>query len=221
MHARSSSPISFFTRMLAGIAITLLAAGCAGPLNNEVSVGQAWLPSTFDTRDDAIAAVDSQPPVEPSITSIDRTDWPSTRILAPNDRPAHQPLYTQPWFATHYRGLERRRTGKYPTQQSALQMPTAADVKGQAREGLVSPVAAAVDLILFPIRAIFAPPWQRTRTGFMPYDRTARIQTVPPAVAEPAEAPPPPPMAPAEPLYGDEPETTPIPAGTRPLDPNP
>lgn len=205
-----------------GVAGLCWLAGCAGPLNNEVSIGQAWLPATLDPAENRVepfVAGQMVEPVEPSVTSLDRSNWGQTRLLVPNDLPSHQPRYTEWWLVTGYEGVPRRKLGRYPTAESALHMPDEADVAAETREGLVSPVAAAIDVVLFPIRAIAARPWQRTRTGLHPYERAPRSQVYVNEVAENRESPAEPAPMPAEPLFGDDPTTPtappPLPAAER------
>ena len=191
--------------------LSVAAGGCVNNLNNEVAIGQAWVPPTLHVHEQSIAPVTqaSTEAVEPSTTSLDRSTWPATKVLVPNDLFVHQPRYTNVKDNKPLPGIERRTTGRYPTAESSLEVPGLADVNLQARQGLLAPFGAGLDVLLSPIRAVRERPWQRTRTGFIPYERQPRVQTVMNEPAENMEAPEPPPPMPVEPLYGEEPAPAP------------
>jgi hypothetical protein len=176
-----------------------LAAGCAGPLNTEhtvgfgkdvyapASIGRTSMPSAENAE--AAGSIDQlQAPVyvssgivraeraRPSVTGIDRSNWSPTLVNVPNDLSAHPPIYTDNVLIPE--GTLRSR-GRYPTPASSLDTPTSKGNKTQAQEALIAPFAAAADVVLFVPRVIAeAGPMRPTRTGLDPYERAPQQSTI-------------------------------------------
>lgn len=220
----------------------LLACGCAGPLNNELSTGDPLTPSNqfqppsvvgpqVPARSETDASEDA--PVDRSVTSLDRSHWGTTRVLVPNEMPMHQPRYTSNW---EFDRSNARSRGEHPSATSAIDMPTSKGADLQLKEAALAPIAAGADIALMPARMIAARPWQRTRTGSEPYQRVPQSRVIVPdgltpvdddaPAIGPADVPPREMMAPLrEPGELREPprakSTTPLPGQSLPWPSNP
>lgn len=139
-----------------------------------------------------------------STPTLDRSAWPVTRLSVPNALPIHQPRSTRSVFLNT---STRRARGDFPTIDSSLDSATAEANQSQTAEALVAPIAAAIDVALFPARALVTRPWQRTITGTKPYQRRFTSRTEGPEQITPTDAPPATLPTPPEPLY--EPEAAP------------
>lgn len=205
-------------KLLAFSPLVLLAA-CAGPLNNEIGIGNTgrvdgrgvWSPPTLTAKllptpqeglepsTDARSApvFGAAGPVAakdaaPSITGIDR-NWSETPVIVPNDLPAHQPRMTWSYLASD----TPRARGQYPTAQSALALGSERHNNEQVKEALVAPFVAAGDVVLAIPRFIASHRIDRpTRTSAWPYERMPRREAL---TTDPisAEAPKPPAATPA------------------------
>lgn len=181
--------------VLAAAPLTL--AACAGPLNNEHGIGNSGRPfghSVYTPASLADSTTPSPPeglepttnqqlapvygaagPVDartaqPSLVSLDRSNWGTTSIEVPNDFSAHQPRLT-----VNYINKESnpRAQGKYPTERTALGLGTDRHNDEQILEAAAAPLVGASDILLFVPRAIAEMrPRQPTRTGGEPYART-------------------------------------------------
>lgn len=197
----------------------LLLTACAGPLNNELGLGNqgrvdgrgVWTPPTLsaslmptahegmeastDPRtapvymSDSVAAVKDS---KPSVTGIDR-EWTETPLLVPNDLPAHQPRMTWSALTTD----TPRSRGQYPTAQSALSLGSERHNNEQVKEAFIAPFVAASDMVL-ALPRFFAEhrPKRPTRTGMWPYERQPRREAL---TTDPVSALPPPPAPPSAP----------------------
>ncbi len=185
------------------IALTplVLAAGCAGPLNNEIGLGNqgrvdgrgVWTPPTLgsslivppregfepSTNPKLAPVYAAGGPVapeeaKPSISGIERT-WAEVPVLVPNDLPAHQPRMT--W--SHVEGDTPRARGVYPTAQSALTLGSSRQNDAQVKEAILAPLVAASDVVL-GLPRFFAQhrPGRPTRTVAWPYERTPRREAL-------------------------------------------
>jgi hypothetical protein len=228
-------------------ALLALSAGCAGPLNQETSVGNVgrpfdrgvWKPETFaqsalrtppegfepTIQQQAAPVYGASGPqaaadAQPSTTSLDRSNWDGVRYTIPSDAPAHQPRFTRNWLDT---SASERARGRYPDERTALFTSTTRQNEAQVREAVVAPFAAASDVILFIPRAVAELRWRRpTRTGTEPYERHPRdsVQVPPPVTpVGPAPAKESLPVLPSQetPAPGRPPEV--VPAGQEPTRP--
>lgn len=172
------------------------AAGCAGPLNQEVGIGnqgRSWgnsvyTPSTvtqaaipvpeegFEPTTDQLGSpvYGARGPMAPdaaapSLVAMDRENWVGTRIDVPNDMPAHQPRMATNFL---FREGNPRVEGKYPDQRTAFGVATERHSDEQILEALAAPFVAGMDVVLIPVRAVAEMRPQRpTRTGSDPYAR--------------------------------------------------
>jgi len=139
--------------------------GCAASENDRLELGVA--------RDAGLAPVHAFAPPDvpsspeglpnsrfvardaPSVISMDRSNWTPTPVLVPASQVAAFPDYTTAFSLTHDTARQRR---EYPTAEQALELGY--DTQGvQILEGILAPFAAGLDVALFPIRAVVAPPW--------------------------------------------------------------
>ncbi len=156
------------------ILLTLSAAAmCAGgcskwyTTNSDAAIARAWAPSEFfPPSPDTPHHSEIEP--GPSTTSLDRSDWAVTSIVARNAQPEHQPIYTRSVFIDD--GIPRNQ-GKYPTASSALDSITTESQNAQVAEALIAPFAAAGDIILFPVRLFRTGMWKTVDNGLEPYER--------------------------------------------------
>jgi len=114
----------------------------------------------------------SVPPDEtdpgPATRSLDRSDWALTVVTAHSAQPEHQPIYTR---SLQYDGGIPRRAGKFPNASTALDSITSESTDAQVGEALVAPLAAAGDILMFPIRLFGAGMWKTVDNGLEPYER--------------------------------------------------
>ncbi len=70
--------------------LAALAAGCAGPLNDQIGlIGAEPLPAlSAEPGRDA-------PSAEPSLDGLDRSHWPTTMVTVPVGQVEHWPTYTR------------------------------------------------------------------------------------------------------------------------------
>lgn len=214
-----SRPSRKATATLLALTPLVFVAACAGPLNNEVGIGNTgrvdgrgvWSPPTLSARllptpqeglepstDARTAPVfGAAGPVAakdaaPSITGIDR-NWTETPVVVPSDLPAHQPRMTWSYLAND----TPRARGQFPTAQSALALGSERHNNEQVKEALVAPFVAAGDVVLAIPRFIASHRIDRpTRTSAWPYERMPRREAL---ITDPisAEAPKPPAAMPA------------------------
>lgn len=179
------------------LAAPLLLTACAGPLNNENGIGNSGRPfghSVYTPASLADATMPTPPegleptadqqsapvygvagPVDvrtaqPSLVSLDRSNWGTTSIEVPNDFSAHQPR-----LSVNYINKESnpRAQGKYPTERTALGLGTDRHNDEQILEAAAAPLVAASDILLLVPRAIVEMrPFRPTRTGGEPYARS-------------------------------------------------
>lgn len=110
-------PVTRRTLVACAPLLALVAAGCATPDNDRLSLGTSADPVVV------LPAIEPGTPIAdatgPSITSLDRSGWERIDFLVPNDATEHYPHFTrlQPRFD---RGTARAR-GEYPTVETALE----------------------------------------------------------------------------------------------------
>ena len=187
---------SHLTR-LSLLAAPLLLSGCVGALNNEHGIGNAGRPFGHSIyTPSAITDSTTLPPPEgleptanqqlapiygaagpvdartaqPSLVSLDRSNWGATVIEVPSDFSAHQPR-----LASNYINKESspRAQGKYPTERTALGLGTDRHNDEQILEAAAAPFVCAGDILLMVPRAVAEMrSRQPTRTGGEGYART-------------------------------------------------
>lgn len=184
----SMKPQTFRRRRRLPMVLPFAAAAIAGcthsvsDLNDGLSVGDGavaegrargpvYRPPTLDPdfgRPQTEPAAGASGPPAPTTLTIDRGNWEITRIEVPNDRAAHQPIYTRSLLANDEVARNR---GTYPTAMSASQHSHRTSSDAQILEAAMAPAAAAADIVLFLPRAIINPPWTTVSGGFEPYRR--------------------------------------------------
>ena len=126
-------------------ALGLLAAGCSGPLNDEIGLrGVEPLPGLSGV------APSDRPTGAPSICDLDRRHWPLVTILVPTEQVEHWPTYA------HNVSLDRsipRNRGEFPNAQSAVDVQSSwgnqvLEAPANIVVGLVLPVTALVEMVL-------------------------------------------------------------------------
>jgi hypothetical protein len=229
-------PMRHLPHSALAVLLPVALGACAGPLNNEHGIGNAGRPFGHSVYTPATLADATVPPppeglepttnqqlapvygaagpvdartAQPSLTSLDRSNWGATAIEVPNDFPAHQPR-----LAGNYLNKESnpRAQGKYPTERTALGLGTDRHNDEQLLEAAAAPFVAGADILLFIPRAIVEMrPYQPTRTGGEGYARmpsnvvivnpsiepngpVSRIRTLPPlpsdqSITDPGAAP--------------------------------
>jgi hypothetical protein len=149
--------------------------------------------------DDAVVRRDAEPwPAfpegMPSVTSLDRADWPTTTVVVPVDGTGHRPTYRL-GIGPHggaLPDLTARQRLERPTAITALE--TTGEWTGDhALEALANPFIAFGSAVIIPVRLIIHP---QTRVEYAPdwsYDRypSSRLQATPPQAAssEPVGSP--------------------------------
>jgi hypothetical protein len=192
--------------MLVAAALLSACTYSQSELNDELSIGNgdgrrdSYKPAAF-SQAPVRSEPESKTPPAPSVVAIDRNNWDVLRVEVPNDRVAHQPIYTNSLYANN--DVARNR-GLYPTASSANQLKATSSEDAQILEAAEAPFAAAADIILFIPRAFMDAPWDPVRTGFQPYRRAPNprasvspVLTVPkppertgkPGIVDPAAAP--------------------------------
>jgi hypothetical protein len=160
------------TLPIAGLAAAcwVLPAGCGRPFNEQIGlVGTEPLPALSDRS--------TGPPLSgtPSLTGLDRREWPMVTVQVPNRQVAHYPSYVcnlrlqddpgGPW------------DGRYPTAVTALDHAT--NPGADTVDALVSPAWAAALLVWAPIDMVvlFNWPWNERRSPAEAYAREPATDT--------------------------------------------
>lgn len=167
-------------------------AGCVSPANDRITDGRG--PDLGGAKQEAFtarsgAAGAATPTAQPtdatapeirgrSITSLDRSAWPTTTITLPVDGTAHRPTYQRNVIIATRTARQR---GEYPTAESALEL-TAGSSDAQTAEAALQHARAVGDLVLLPLRIVGQPPWA---TRWSPDQGYARAWPMP---ADPAQA---------------------------------
>ncbi len=141
-------------------------AACSSESNERLGVGQERLSSFRTNAEPASIPADDAP--SPGVA--DRSGWESVAIVVPMDATAHQPSYRLPPFGAD-EALNARQRGAYPDHASCLE--TAGNPGARAAEGVVAPLQAAGEIVLFPFASIFgSPPWARAASPALAYERS-------------------------------------------------
>jgi hypothetical protein len=158
-------------------ALTLLATGCTGGLNQGDGLDGVTLPDLTGRMPGPEPTGEPQAP-----TMVDRAAWTdTTTILVVQRQVEVQPTYVSEYL---YGTPPARSTGAWPTTTTALET----DTNGGARalEGVAAPAWAAWDILVAPVRVILQPP-----------GTTLRAPAQPPTLERPALLPGTTPAAPA------------------------
>jgi len=163
--------------------------GCStslSPLNDELAVGPGSRAAgvgggefTFKplTRSFNINPTTERPFAvevpEKSVVGVSRDNWEIMPVTVPNDRIAHQPIYTH---NLHENTEPPRNRGQFPTTRSSLDLSVPESGEMQVLEAIEAPFAAVTDIVLFLPRAIMNQPWETTRTGSQPYRRAPEMR---------------------------------------------
>ncbi|MDX9911900.1 MAG: hypothetical protein RBS39_08720 [Phycisphaerales bacterium] len=158
------------------VAGALASGGCQTKQNDRVSIGpvlddEAMTPGAY-TIVPRVASTLEPPPLvqdEPTLFSLDRTEWEVDEFMVPVDGVAHRPRGVSPY---RY-GKTWRASGAYPTLDSVLE---AGNTDGQAVEGLYAPLRAIGDFFLLPVRAFVTPQWD---VAWSPADAYERWHNLP------------------------------------------
>ncbi|MEC9373307.1 MAG: hypothetical protein VYC34_05655, partial [Planctomycetota bacterium] len=134
--------------LLPPLSLGLLLAGCAHPRDAELAVGS---PPLFVVPEAVDPWADQEPlSSSPSVTNVDRHDWPTTVVIVPVDGVAerwdrsNRPDYTRDTYRTK---------GYYPTPASAVDLHDREE--DQAMEALAEPFVDSFELIMQFVRGIF------------------------------------------------------------------
>jgi hypothetical protein len=103
---------------------------------------------------------------EPSVVSLDRSNWPTIRVRPEDGRTWHGPVY----FEDRPIGSDRRNIDRSQDPDQQLQAALSGADRSQfyTRENLkhtfIQPLEFAKDLVLLPYRMVMQPPWELTHT---------------------------------------------------------
>lgn len=153
------------TRSIA-VLTAALCAGCAGSLNEEMTIGHSVELSTL-TPDDRLpkprANYEQTPP--PSLIGISRDNWAPISFNVPVESVDH---YATSSVQATFNDDNLRQSGAYPTEASVLEQTSGHGVAMQTLEGVASPFYSALDILMAFPRGIVEPPWavqHSPRTG--------------------------------------------------------
>ncbi|MHC4947718.1 MAG: hypothetical protein ACYTG1_05590 [Planctomycetota bacterium] len=167
------------------LAALTAAAGCGKKANVEPGLlGVAPLPALGGPAVNALDHADDGP----SLTTIDRGDWPAVTMAVPIRQVEHQPTWTTRFAADP--PLDRR-AGVYPTALSAVESEH--DAGGQVVDAGAEIVHAAWELVVMPVRMFTAQPRRSPADAYErlphPSDRPWWPPTGRPAPVVPADEP--------------------------------
>ncbi|MCA3005732.1 MAG: hypothetical protein LW650_05200 [Planctomycetaceae bacterium] len=174
----------------------VMLAGCAGPLNHQPELGgtvtadglsgTAFNPDSvalesfsegFRPGSGSLPPLDRTTGDQPSISSLERTNWPMVRFLVPVDGTQHQPTYAS---GPSYDRSTHRARGEFPTvDTAAVAHPNDAGREAQIWEAMAWPFWAGLDVALLLPRMLYTAPGS-----------TVRSPLVTPARSVPGDAPP-------------------------------
>ncbi|MHC4108704.1 MAG: hypothetical protein ACYSTY_11520 [Planctomycetota bacterium] len=147
---------------VAGLAA--LAAGCAGPLNDQIGLSAAE-PLPALSAEPAREA----PSAEPSLHGLDRSHWPTIKVTVPGGQVEHWPAYTRNIYLSDTTARQR---GEFPTVDSALE--GGASVLDQGLESDLNLLVALLQIPWFPVEVIGGRwPGQLEHSPSEPYARAS------------------------------------------------
>ncbi len=124
--------------------LAALAAGCAGPLNDQIGLTSAEpLPALS-----AEPAPDA-PSAEPSLDGLDRSHWPTRMVAVPVRQVEHWPTYTRNIYLSNTTARQR---GEFPTADSALE--GGASVLDQGFQSDLNLLVAPLQIPWFPVEVM-------------------------------------------------------------------
>ncbi len=142
---------------------TCLATGCSAARQDRLGVGETRLPAFAEPS--ALLANDA-----PSPGLMDRSGWEVATIDVPLDSTVHQPAYRIAAWKPE-RSPTARQRGAYPDRESALDGGSKS-VGARIAEAFVAPLGAALEIVLFPVRAVMSPPWSEAASPASDYERS-------------------------------------------------
>jgi hypothetical protein len=181
------------------LAAALAASGCISTANDRLVIDQNVALEAFQP----VAPSGSTPAItqtsvglmQPSITGVDRGNWPKTDFLVPVDGTAHNTIYAKRWL---FADKTARQRGLYPTALSALEV-TGGSESQQQIEVPANWLSSAGDILLMPFALFWQAPWT-TRwspdTAYARYWHPERPAAAAPEPAAPFEQPAPTPVTP-------------------------
>lgn len=128
------------------------AAGCQAVDNDRLTIAGEPLPVVADSEGHASAPLTEA--TGPSLTGVDRSNWPEDEIVVWQDGVRHHPHYTS--NSPHYANATARQRGEYPTFESSLEL--GGDGGAQFWEAFSAPVWGGMDVVLFLPRAVMRGP---------------------------------------------------------------
>ena len=121
--------------------------------------------------------------IRPAASTLDRSDWASTRVLVPEGGVRHRPSYTDEWVP----GYAERNDGYAPTLISALDKGDTGLEMGIG-EGVATAGIALFDALALVPRALFVDPfWEFNDSPEMQYERQPMRPWIPLAMNPEAE----------------------------------
>lgn len=150
---------TLFRMIPAGLAAALLAS-CAGSLNSRDTLGGS-LPVESLTLDDGASVRIAETQSEP-LTTMSRDGFVQRQYIVPVDGVRHQPTYLLTGLPEAGRTNSWRDAGAYPSAERALEVQ--GDGAFEAWNGVVGPLAAALEILVSPVGMIIAPPWTATQS---------------------------------------------------------
>lgn len=116
-----------------------LAAGCAGPLNDQIGLTGGPLPALS-----AEPAPDA-PSAQPSLDGLDRSHWPTTMVTVPVGQVEHWPTYTHNIYLGDTTARQR---GEFPRVDSVLEGDSESE---QGLESGLNLLAAYLQIAWWPV----------------------------------------------------------------------
>lgn len=180
--------------------VALLSSGCISTENDRDTLGRSAPIEAFTPVPPAMPPGEPAltPPQQPSVVSLERSNWAATPFLVPVDGTAHHPTYTTRVVIADETARQRR---EYPTALSALEL-TAGSERDQQLEVPANWLATLLDPILFLPRLIWEHPWSprwspdEAYTRYWHPERPAPLVTEEPPATAPATQPAPTPVTP-------------------------
>ena len=131
----------------------LVQSGCHGPLNQQNGLLDADppLPALQPTPSAALLARQPQGAIVP----LDRSAWPMEVVVVDQGQVEAEPSYGS---AEPVVGQLDQASMDWPTTHSALS--TQLNDGDEALNGLLCPIVAAGNIVIFPVRAFVTPPWK-------------------------------------------------------------
>jgi hypothetical protein len=150
------------TRPAAALLLTaaLLAPGCISTENDRMLLDQSVTLEAFQPVPPSPATPTETTPAalaltQPTVVSVDRSNWAPTELVVPVDGTAHKPVYAKRILWTDKTARQR---DLYPTALSALELTGGSETEQQL-EVPANWLASIVDIVLLPISVFWQAPW--------------------------------------------------------------